>query len=700
MTVTVQTPRDNFVGNGIQDTFAFGFRLLNNADIIVSVDDNVQVEITDYTIQNLTALGGDVVFEAGSIPPNLSGILLRRSTSLDQETDYIPFDAFPAETHETGLDKLTMQIQDLDSELDNFDSQFLGLDPTLTFWEGESKLIKNVLDPEDAQDVATKNYIDNISTIGDTVAAADEIITGEWSFNSPMMVNANIRMANDTVLTGRDTGGTNRALIELDDNDEVQVGNTSSDMRLKGGDYIFPGGVARFDEPIQVNGLLFPAGLGNNGQVLTTDGIDQLRWATVGSGGIGADPTADESITGQWSFSQTILGTTDGNLTQADLTDIAELDSNEIVTGIWTFNNTINGVTNGNPQFSDIGNFTADNVAEVITAAWEFTGVIQFGEVDVLSANPQFRFISTTGGVENANIINTATEFRLGPNSTNIAKLTYVHADDQWMFVTGIGGNIARTQLPADGSWQVRNVANNNWATVLNRLDDFTHIGAASFSQVIDGTCNGNIAITEDADITGNWRYATPPQLLNEVALLGNLVGDIATAPLIGIDNTDKIILGAFALDMEVRIDNNFTMIVDAAEIMRIGAYDAPVDGPTILDRNDLYQSVGFRRIPRRIFSADYIPTVFDEGGISEWLPTSTSHNITFNLLSSGRIDVTYLIQNSDNADKNLLEGTGVIYWYDGSGVAKTGNRTLAPNSVINVLHVSDGVQIWGNGIS
>ncbi len=113
MTVPVQTPRNSYTADGINDTFAFTFRLLDNADLKVTVDGVLQVESTDYTIQNLTLLGGDVVFEAGSIPINSAIIEIIRDTSVDQQTAYSAFDPFPAETHELGLDKLTMIVQEL-----------------------------------------------------------------------------------------------------------------------------------------------------------------------------------------------------------------------------------------------------------------------------------------------------------------------------------------------------------------------------------------------------------------------------------------------------------------------------------------------------------------------------------------------------------------------------------------------------------
>ena len=46
--------------------------------------------------------GGDVVM---NVPPAAGTLTIVRGTDQTQETDYVPFDPFPAESHETALDK-------------------------------------------------------------------------------------------------------------------------------------------------------------------------------------------------------------------------------------------------------------------------------------------------------------------------------------------------------------------------------------------------------------------------------------------------------------------------------------------------------------------------------------------------------------------------------------------------------------------
>ncbi len=115
MTVDATTPRVQHVTNGIQDTFAFAFRVIEGDDIEVFLNDSFVPESpATYTV-NLSVgpppgqNGGDVVM---NVPPAAGTLTIQRRTDRTQETDYVPFDAFPAETHETALDKAMMTAQE------------------------------------------------------------------------------------------------------------------------------------------------------------------------------------------------------------------------------------------------------------------------------------------------------------------------------------------------------------------------------------------------------------------------------------------------------------------------------------------------------------------------------------------------------------------------------------------------------------
>lgn len=114
MTVSTQTARKQYDANGVLDTFAYDFLILASSDLKVYVDDALQSEGAsgDYTVTGVgVGTGGNVVFNAGSIPANGTVVTLVRSTPFTQATDYVDNTKFSAASHENAMDKLTLLIQ-------------------------------------------------------------------------------------------------------------------------------------------------------------------------------------------------------------------------------------------------------------------------------------------------------------------------------------------------------------------------------------------------------------------------------------------------------------------------------------------------------------------------------------------------------------------------------------------------------------
>ena len=62
MTVQNNVPLNQYVGDAVNDTFAFTFQILDNQFLKVTVDGVFQTENFDYTVENISSIGGDVVF--------------------------------------------------------------------------------------------------------------------------------------------------------------------------------------------------------------------------------------------------------------------------------------------------------------------------------------------------------------------------------------------------------------------------------------------------------------------------------------------------------------------------------------------------------------------------------------------------------------------------------------------------------------
>jgi len=114
MTVTTQYIPDSYIGDGSIVTFSYTFDIAATTDIEIFVD-SVLIDPSAYTIDDIAKT---VTFNTA--PANLSNVLLTRDTPLTQETDYIVGDSFPADSHEAGLDKLTLMAQERNQEIIGF----------------------------------------------------------------------------------------------------------------------------------------------------------------------------------------------------------------------------------------------------------------------------------------------------------------------------------------------------------------------------------------------------------------------------------------------------------------------------------------------------------------------------------------------------------------------------------------------------
>ena len=137
MTVSSQTSKVSYSGNGSTVAFTVTFYFLANSDIKVLVRSANGTEVvktldTDYTITGAgDPAGGTVTFTTAPISGET--VVLARSVPLTQVTDYTPNDPFPAETHERALDKLTQLSQQINEAVNR--SLKLSLSNTMTSTE-------------------------------------------------------------------------------------------------------------------------------------------------------------------------------------------------------------------------------------------------------------------------------------------------------------------------------------------------------------------------------------------------------------------------------------------------------------------------------------------------------------------------------------------------------------------------------------
>lgn len=162
MTTTDTPSKYRYQGNGSTDTFAFSGRVFAATDLVVEII----TRATDALVETLTintdysvtiAANGTasvVVTNALKIPSSLQDIQLRRVLPQSQSVSLPTGTVFPAKVVETGLDRVTALVQDLDEAISRSiklpaqtsatTAETVGPeDDKILAWDGTTGLLKN-----------------------------------------------------------------------------------------------------------------------------------------------------------------------------------------------------------------------------------------------------------------------------------------------------------------------------------------------------------------------------------------------------------------------------------------------------------------------------------------------------------------------------------------------------------------------------
>jgi hypothetical protein len=149
-----------YTGNGSTTQFTIGFPYIRreHVKVYVAYVDTAYTYVNNTTVQLATAPGAGVRVEVRRVTPVASVLV-----------DFADGSTLVA----ADLDASNLQHLYIEQELDDYSKQTISIDPATGLLTASGQRITNVGDPVNAQDVATKTYVDTT-----TVASAGDAMTG------------------------------------------------------------------------------------------------------------------------------------------------------------------------------------------------------------------------------------------------------------------------------------------------------------------------------------------------------------------------------------------------------------------------------------------------------------------------------------------------------------------------------------------
>ena len=201
-----------YTGDGSTVLYTFPFEYIDESEIIVEVNRTVT---TAYSLANPTTI------QFNTAPANGALILITRSTDIDTtKVIYYPGSAIRAQDLNVNFDQSRLSVQEWrDQKVPYYNAVF----PDRI--DMDNNPIINVEDPTNAQDAATKNYVDTTTwnVTDETLQAGETWVSSDAYVATSQSIDQRIDDKIDTAITG-DIAGSDGVTITDDGDGTITVG--------------------------------------------------------------------------------------------------------------------------------------------------------------------------------------------------------------------------------------------------------------------------------------------------------------------------------------------------------------------------------------------------------------------------------------------------------------------------------------------
>jgi len=463
----------NYTGNGATTTYAITFPYITSSHVIVKVDNVLKTAGTDYTFPTSSTI------QFTTAPAN--GLVISISRSSSRSARLVDYQDGATIT-EAILDQDSNQLFYISQEAFDTADNALLLD-TDNKYNANSKIIKNVLNPVNAQDAVTKNYLENT-----WLSTADKATLTNLNSNIASVNAVNASLADVTTVAN----DLNEPVSEID-----TVATNIANVNTVGTGIANVNTVAGISADITTlagtAGLTTLASNAGNiatvaGQITPTNNISTVAGAVANIGTVATDIANVNSVGGSIANVNTVAGN------NANITTVAGANANitTVATDIANVNLVGGSIANVNTVATNVANVNtvAGNNANINTVAGNNANINTVAGIsaDVTTVASNAGNISTVA-TDIAKVITAADDLNEAISEIDTVANAIANVDL-------VGNNIANVNLVGGSIANVNTVGSN-----IGTVNDFAARYRVSASDPSTSLDAGDLAFNTTANV-------------------------------------------------------------------------------------------------------------------------------------------------------------------------------------------------------